>query len=124
MTFFSPRRLARSFRYAFQGLVRVFRSEQNFRIHVLAAALVFLLIALYPVTPLESAILVLVVVAVLVIELMNTIVESLLDLLKPRLHHHAGVVKDLMAAAALIASIGALVVGLIIFLPYFLGTKP
>lgn len=122
--FINPRRLFRSFRYAGQGVVRAFRNEQNFRIDILGAAVVGLLIALYPVTPLETTTLVLVVVAVLVIELMNTIVESLLDLLKPRLDHHAGMVKDYMAAAALIAAIGALVVGLIIFLPYIFGWRP
>lgn len=124
MRLLHPPTLIKSFRYALAGLARAFSEEQNFRIQVAAALVVFLLISVLPVTRLEAAILILVVMAVLVIELMNTIFEAMLDLLKPRLNHYAGLVKDLMAAAVLLSSIGALLVGLIIFLPYLIGSKP
>ncbi|MBI3114901.1 MAG: diacylglycerol kinase [Candidatus Kerfeldbacteria bacterium] len=124
MTFLDIRKLGRSFRHALGGLVSVFRSQQNFRLQVVGAIAVFVLIAVLPVTAMEAALLILVVASVLVIELVNTIAESLIDLLNPRLSHHAGVVKDRMAAASLLASIAAFLVGLIIFLPYLVGTKP
>jgi diacylglycerol kinase len=50
----------------------------------------------------------------------NIAIERLVDIMKPRIHHYAGVVKDATAAAVLVASLGALVVGLVIFIPYIL----
>jgi diacylglycerol kinase len=59
--------------------------------------------------------------AVLVLESLNTIFEHLSDILKPRLHDYVRIIKDIMAATVLITSLGALVVGIIIFWPYFFG---
>ena len=55
---------------------------------------------------------------VVAFELMNTAVEALTDLTSPQLHPLAGRAKDCAAAACLVASAGALVVGMIIFVPY------
>ena len=55
---------------------------------------------------------------VLVMELFNTILERVVDILKPRVHPYAQLIKDIMAATVLIASIGAIVVGITIFYPY------
>lgn len=123
MRFFNLRTLIKSLGYALGGLVRAFHQEQNFRIQVLTAVIVFVLILVLPVTRFEAALVILVVMAVLVIELVNTIFEAMLDLLKPRLNHYAAVVKDLMAAAVFLASLGALFVELLIFLPYLLGGR-
>ena len=60
----------------------------------------------------------LVIFAVLAVELINTILERVVDILKPRVHPYAQLIKDVMAAAVLIASIGAVVIGTIIFYPY------
>lgn len=121
MSFLNVRRLIKSFRFALLGLARAFREEQNFRIQVVAALAVLVLIVVLPVTPLETAVLILVVTGVLVIELVNTIIEAVVDLLKPRLDHHVVIVKDLMAAAVFLSSLGAVLIGLIILLPYLLG---
>lgn len=56
---------------------------------------------------------------VLITELTNTVVERVVDILKPRIHPYARLVKDIMAAVVLISSIMAVVVGVIIFYPYF-----
>lgn len=123
MSYLSPRTLRKSLRFAFSGLRQAFVREQNFRLQVLAAVVVFILIVVLPVTRLETAILLLVTASVLVLELANTVVETLLDLLQPRLNHYAGMVKDLMAAAVFLASLGALAVGAIILLPYVLHAR-
>lgn len=123
MPYLSPRTLRKSLRFAFSGLRQAFVREQNFRLQVLAAAVVLVLIVVLPVTRLETAILLLVTASVLVLELANTVVETLLDLLQPRLNHYAGMVKDLMAAAVFLASLGALAVGAIILLPYVLRVR-
>ena len=44
--------------------------------------------------------------------------EKFLDLVKPRLHYHVEVIKDVMAAAVLLASFGSVIIGLFIFIPH------
>ena len=51
-------------------------------------------------------------------EILNTALEYFTDLLKPRLHSYVYTIKDLMSAAVLVSSLGAVTVGLIIFIPY------
>lgn len=58
---------------------------------------------------------------VLILEVVNSVFEQLVDLLKPRLHYVVGEIKNMMAAAVLLASLAAAVVGGVIFWPYALG---
>lgn len=118
MAFFQFTRLQNSFRYAFRGLGYAFRHEQSFRIHILAALGVVLLMLVFRVTFREAIILWLVIAAVLVLELINTIFEYMVDMLQPRIHHLAQIIKDMMAATVFLASLGALVIGILIFWPY------
>lgn len=113
-------RLFQSFKDAARGLAHTFRSEQNFRVQT-AAALAALILAFYfPLKIWEVILIILLAVMVLTMELLNTALENLADLLKPRLHHYVFLVKDIMAAAVLVTALGALVIGLIIFLPHFI----
>jgi diacylglycerol kinase len=108
----------RSVRYALRGLNEVWAHEHSFRVHVLALlALIVLLFAL-PFTPLESALLILVAVIVLVLELVNSIFERFLDIVSPRVGAQVRDMKDIMAGAVLVASVGAVVVGALIIIPY------
>ena len=65
----------------------------------------------------ERAILLLVTMLVLMLELLNSSLERLVDLAKPRLHVYAGEIKDLMAASVLVAALFALLVGILILGP-------
>lgn len=76
----------------------------------------------FQVRALEAVALTLVIIAVLVLEIVNTVVEKFIDLLKPRMHHYSGAIKDMMAAAVLLAAIGAVVIGVLIFYPYVNST--
>ncbi|HLD61739.1 MAG TPA: diacylglycerol kinase [Patescibacteria group bacterium] len=118
MTPQSVKNLGKSFKYAASGFAYVFKHERNFRIQVVAAVLVIMLMIVFPLRTLERIALSLVITFVLVLELINTIMEKIVDILKPRIHHYVEIIKDMMAAAVLIASVGALVVGLLIFWPY------
>jgi len=60
---------------------------------------------------------------VLILELINTVVEHLTDLVNSKLLPVAKIVKDAMAAAVLFASLIALVVGAMIFWPYIINWK-
>lgn len=117
----SLRRLLQSFRDALRGVRHVFRSEQNFRIQIFSATVVMLASIYFPLHSWEIVLLVLLVVMVLTMELLNSALERLADLLKPRLHHYVGTIKDIMAAAVLITSLGALIIGVIIVWPHFIS---
>jgi diacylglycerol kinase len=109
--------LARSFGHALRGLALAFRSERSFRLQVLAAFAVIVILIVLPLDLWERAILLLVTMFVLVLELLNSSLERLVDLAKPRLHEYAGDIKDLMAGSVLLAAMFALVLGLLILGP-------
>lgn len=115
------RQTIHSFRYASRGLWYVARRERTFQVHLFLAAMVLVLCVMYPVKIWEIIILVIMIVLVLVLEIANTAVEKIIDVLKPRIHFYVQIAKDLMAAAVLVAATGALVVGLLIFWPYIFG---
>ena len=118
MVAITPQSLRNSFRYALRGLRHTFRTQQSFRIQVLAAAVVVACLPLLQVSIRDAVILIVMTAAVLVLELINTVVEHLTDLVSARLSPVAQAVKDTMAAAVFVASIVALVVGVLIFWPY------
>ena len=109
----------KSFRHAFRGLKYVLKNEQNFQLEILLGFFVIILMFVFDIRDWQKVALFLVIFSVLAVELINTILERVVDILKPRVHPYAQLIKDVMAAAVLMASIGAVVIGLIIFLPYF-----
>ncbi|MEY4744137.1 MAG: hypothetical protein RL272_82 [Candidatus Parcubacteria bacterium] len=113
------KKFAKSLSYAIKGISVVAREEQSFRIQLLAAAGVVALMFALGVRVPEKALLTLAIVLVLVLELVNSIFERMVDILKPRIHHYVEDIKDIMAGTVLVASVGALLIGVLIFWPYF-----
>ncbi|PJE53032.1 MAG: diacylglycerol kinase [Parcubacteria group bacterium CG11_big_fil_rev_8_21_14_0_20_48_46] len=107
-----------SFRHAWHGLVFVVKEERNFRFHLAAAAIALLFAHILRFVFWEYALLLVVVGLVLLMEIINTVCEKIIDMTKPRLHFYAGMVKDMMAAAVLIAAVVALAVGWWLFWPH------
>lgn len=120
MTPVNPHTLAKSFSYALRGIGEAYRTEQSFRILLWAAFSVFILALFLDITRGEALVLVLITTFVLVLELLNTALEHVTDIAAPRIHHLAQTIKDVMAAAVLVASIGAALIGFMIFLPHIL----
>jgi len=114
-------RLFKSFGYAFKGLFKVFREEQNLKIQTMASLLVIILAVYLKISRLEWLSLVIVIVLVLVVEVTNSAVERIIDVLKPRINSYVMEIKDIMAAAVLLSSVAAIVAGLIVFWPYLFG---
>jgi len=112
------KKLFQSFRCAFRGLKYVLKNEQNFQLEILIGIFIVILMLILDIKIWQKVALFLVIFAVLAVELINTILERVVDILKPRVHPYAQLIKDVMAAAVLIASIGAVVIGTIIFYPY------
>ncbi|MBI4598827.1 diacylglycerol kinase [Candidatus Uhrbacteria bacterium] len=116
MTRFS--RFIRSLRHALRGVRVVFRSEQSFRLQCVFATLAVLLLLILPVSGFQAVVILLLIGLVLVLEMVNSVLERLVDALKPRMHPVVGDIKDIMAAAVLFASLTACVIGAVVFLPH------
>ncbi len=114
----SLKQLRKSFGYALSGLATVFRSEQSFRLQVVTAFCVILLGLVFRVTHVEMVVLLLLVASVLILELINSIFERVLDAFKPRLHPIVKEAKDMIAGAVLLMSVFSCVIGVLIFYPY------
>ncbi|NCU41952.1 MAG: diacylglycerol kinase [Candidatus Moranbacteria bacterium] len=110
----------KSVRHAFSGLQYAFRHEKNFRIECYIALLGVFLIIILPLDVWERVFLFAMIGWVLVAELANTIIERIVDILKPRLHPYARIIKDIMAATVLLSSLFALVIGGIILFPHII----
>jgi len=109
--------LLTSFRCASGGLLDVFRTQRNFRIHLTIAALALLLAAWLRLPHQEWASLILVIGTVLSTEVFNTSAEVLVDLTSPEYHPLAKRVKDVAAGAVLLAAMVAVIVGLLLLGP-------
>lgn len=113
--------MIRSFGYAFDGVKAAARSEQNLRFHLIAASVVLLLSFLLRISAIQFAIVIICIGFVIAAELLNTAIEKLSDIVLPEYNEKIKVIKDLSAAAVLVVSIIALIIGCIIFIPKVAG---
>ena len=112
------RRLLKSFMYAGKGLFKTFKEEQNLRVQTSISLLVVVLAWLLKVTYLEWALLILAISLVILMEVVNSAVERITDVLKPRINGYVKEIKDIMAAAVMLASLTAVMIGIIVLGPY------
>jgi diacylglycerol kinase len=96
-------------------------TQWNFRVHLVAGIGAICLAFYFRITEIEWLFLIAAVAVVLCAESLNTALERTVDLLQPERHPLARDAKDLGAAAVLIASLFALIVGLIVFAPRIFG---
>lgn len=114
------KRLISGFKYALLGLLHILRSERNARIHLVIACVV-LAVGLYlQVSPAELAAIFFAIIIVFVAEVLNTAIEKTLDLIEPEFNGKVAIIKDMAAGAVLVAAVGAIIIGVVIFLPYIL----
>ncbi len=106
----------KSFKHAWQGLRIVFRSEHNFRLHILAAFLVLLLAYWRNLSQSLWIALLLIIALILALEIFNSAIERLVDMLAPKTHGYTKEIKDLLAGMVLLVAFFAVVIGLIIFI--------
>ncbi|MGB9660879.1 MAG: diacylglycerol kinase family protein [Moorellaceae bacterium] len=112
--------MRRKFQPALSGLWYALRTQINMAVHLSAAAVAIFLGYYLKVQEWEWVTLVLTIVLVLAAEMMNTAVEVVVNLYSPRYHPLARVAKDVAAGAVLLTALGAVVIGLLIFLPKLL----
>ncbi len=107
-----------SFKYAWAGLSYTFLTQRNFRIHVTVGSLAIALGIYLQVTRVEVAIIGLTIGAVLTMELLNTALESVVDLTVRQTYHElAKIAKDCAAGAVLVSSLAAVIVAGSLLLP-------
>jgi diacylglycerol kinase (ATP) len=104
--------------FAFNGL-KVVSKERHFKWHLVSTLLVFVLGFYCHVKPSEWAVLLICIAMVLGFETMNTAVEKTVDRISTDRHPLSGQIKDLSAAAVLLVTVVAGIIGLMIFWPYF-----
>ena len=112
------KKLKRSLKFALRGVSILWRNEPNFRWHIVIALAVIILMMLIGVVRSDAVVILLIITFVITLEIVNTVVERLVDMLKPRLHTYAESIKDLMAALVLIGSTAAIIIGIVVFYPY------
>lgn len=117
----SIKRLWQSFVEAGRGIKYVFIHEQNFRLQIFVTFFVLLAVWLFELSKAEMIVIFLLILLVLILELLNSAVERLSDVLKPRLSLQIGLVKEIMAGMVFLSSLGAVVIGMIIFWPHVVG---
>ena len=105
------------FAHAFRGLYIFYKTTRNLKIHLFFTILVVILGFYFSISIYEWLALILSVVFVLASEAFNTAIEIDMDLTSPNYHPYARDTKDVAAGAVLLATLGAIVVGLIIFAP-------
>lgn len=118
---FSWKGRAASFRFAWQGIKALFRTEHNAWIHAGLTVIVILLSFLLHISRTEAAVLVLTMGFVWTAEIFNTALEKAMDFISPEKHHQIKLVKDLAAAAVLVSAVAGLIIGTLIFLPKLLS---
>lgn len=109
---------AKSVRYALAGIVTFFSRERNGQIQGVAAILTLILGFSFGITRSEWLAVILCVCMVLVLEMINSGLEKICNLISIEYHPEIKIIKDIAAGAVLIAACGAAIVGAIIFLPY------
>lgn len=115
------KRLLKSFSYAWRGLFKTFHEEQNLQIQTVSAMVAVALGLFFRISRGEWLALILAIGLVLILEIINSAVERVTDVLKPRINTYVKEIKDIMAAGVMLASITAVLIGLVIFLPQILA---
>ncbi|KKR38065.1 hypothetical protein A2210_01875 [Candidatus Woesebacteria bacterium RIFOXYA1_FULL_40_18] len=117
----TQRGILESFGFAVAGIREAIQNEPNFKIHLGIAVLTLVLAYFLKFTILEWLLLTSVISFVLVLELVNTSLEAIVDLVSPEIRVKAKLAKDVAAASVLIASTFATAAGILLFLPKILN---
>lgn len=118
---FSIRHRLRSFRFAFQGLRILVKTQHNTWIHLLVTLCVVSAAALLQASSGDWCLLIIAIALVWITEAFNTALEFLADVASPDFHPTIGYSKDVAAAAVLLATLAAVSIGLLIFVPLLMG---
>ena len=107
-----------SFKYAFNGIYYVFKTSRNFKIQLVFAFISLIFSFLLRISQINYLILIATIMSVLILEILNTSIESLVDLIvKKKFSKLAKISKDASAGAVLLGSINSVIIAVFIFVP-------
>src|SRR4030066_498998 len=112
------RQWARSVNFAIEGILHAAKTQRHVRYHFFSAAIVLLMSYILGVSRTEFLIIALSVIAVLLAEMFNTTIETIVDIISPEHSEKARIAKDIAAGAVLITAFGVAVIGYIILFPH------
>jgi diacylglycerol kinase (ATP) len=112
------RRWLKSVNFAIEGILQAAKTQRHLRYHFISAAAVLILSYILGVSRMEFLIIAISVIAVLLAEMFNTAIETMVDILSPEYSEKARIVKDIAAGAVFITAFGVAVIGYIILSPY------
>lgn len=113
-------RLVNSFKYAYDGIRQTFLTERNFQFHTVAACAVIIFAVIFRLSFHEWLIVLVLIGGMLALELVNTAVEHIVDMISPKHHPLAKAAKDASAAAVCVYAAFSCMIGLLIFIPKIL----
>ncbi len=110
-----------SFGCAFSGIKTAIKNEPNVRIHLMIAVSAIILAILLKFRPVEWIILLFTIAFVLILELINTSLEVLVDIVSPEVNEKAKIAKDISAAAVFVSAFLSVIIGVFLFGPKILS---
>jgi len=113
------KKLINSFKNAFSGIKTIFEEEQVFKIMFFIAILAIIAMFYFHLVPIQKILLFTLIILVLVLELLNSIIEKVLNFVSPGFDEKVKVIKNVMAGIVLLTCLVTAVIGILIFLPYF-----
>lgn len=111
------KKLINSFKYAFTGIFSALKTERNLKIHISIATLVIIFGIILKISKIEWLICLICIMTVISSELINTAIETTVDIAMPNENELAKRAKDIGAASVLVLAITSAIIGLIIFVP-------
>lgn len=105
------------FKFAINGIKEAFLRERNFRIHLYIMTVVLILSIYFHLNVIEWLFIIIAIYFVLVMELVNSLFERVIDYIKPEYDIQAKIIKDIAAGIVLLTASLSMIIGLIIFLP-------
>ena len=114
-------RLCQRFGWAWRGVVVLFQTQANARIHAVVALAVVVAGFAFHISAGEWCAVIGAIALVFVAEAINTAIEAVVDLASPEVHPLAARAKDIAAGAVLIAAVGSVIIGLLVFGPHLLA---
>jgi len=109
------RKLLDSFNYAFEGIIYALKTQKNMKIHFIVSVIVLVSSLFFNFSKVEIILLLLTITIVLIAEMINTSIESTIDLITDQYNIFAKIAKNVAAGAVLIAALNAIIVAYLIF---------
>lgn len=109
-----------SLKHALDGVIYTFRTQPNFQVHSIFAILAIAAGIYFQVSAAESAVILFIIGLVLITEMINTSIESVVDLATDQFHEKAKIAKDVSAGMVLVTALIAVLVGILIFVPHLI----